>query len=49
MIIFKGIILNTYIAPKGKGGIVTACGNSLTIASRKEGGKYLAKDSERVV
>lgn len=49
MITLKCTILNTYTAPKGKGDIDTAGGNSLTIAGRKEGGKYFANNSGRTV
>lgn len=49
MIILKCPILNAYTGPKGKGDIITACGNSITRAGRKEGEKYLANDSERTV
>lgn len=37
MTIFKCTIINIYKGPKEKGEIVTACGNSITMADRKEG------------
>lgn len=49
MITSKCTIRSTYTAPKEKGEMVTACGNSVTIAGRKEEKKYLANDSERKV
>lgn len=39
VIIFKCTIISTYTAPKEKGEIVTACGNSITMAKAGRRGK----------